>query len=187
MVDGDEDFFARAFGADRRLAAYGSLAPGRANHHLLAPLGGEWRAGLTVEGERVELGWGAALGFPALRWRPGATGVAVHLLTSERLPESWERLDAFEGRDYVRVLVPLHEGPRLAAVANLYEAAPAPDRGRRSASSGCRTTFLPTCGSPTRCSRPGRPPTRLSGPHPREADSVTTRDFGACPHSPGLG
>ena len=29
------------FGAGHRLAVYGTLAPGRPNHHVVAPLGGE--------------------------------------------------------------------------------------------------------------------------------------------------
>jgi hypothetical protein len=41
---------ATRFGADRRLAVYGSLAPGRANHDQLAPLRGAWHAGLAVRG-----------------------------------------------------------------------------------------------------------------------------------------
>jgi gamma-glutamylcyclotransferase (GGCT)/AIG2-like uncharacterized protein YtfP len=40
-----------------RLAVYGSLAPGQANHHQLAGLAGEWRSGvvrgwLTASGVR---------------------------------------------------------------------------------------------------------------------------------------
>ena len=119
----DEDFFTREFGADRRLASYASLAPGRANHHRLAPLGGEWRAGLTVAGERVEFGWGVVLGFPALRLHPG--GQAEWRNTCA----CWSGGPGGIGpgqAEYVRVLVPLYDGPRLAAVANLYEAVPGP-------------------------------------------------------------
>ena len=37
------------FGTGHTLAVYGTLAPGRPNHHVLAPLGGEWADGL-IEG-----------------------------------------------------------------------------------------------------------------------------------------
>lgn len=114
------------FGTSERLAVYGSLAPGRQNHHIVEPLGGTWGAGI-VEGDLAHFGWGAAIGFPALRLRPGAPAVAVHVLTSAALPDAWADLDAFEGTEYRRVLVPVWSpappGARvLLTVANLYEA-----------------------------------------------------------------
>ena len=51
--------------ADSRLATYGTLAPGRVNHHELAGLKGVWQQG-TVRGKLVAAGWGATLGYPAL-------------------------------------------------------------------------------------------------------------------------
>jgi gamma-glutamylcyclotransferase (GGCT)/AIG2-like uncharacterized protein YtfP len=41
--------------ADMRLATYGTLAPGRVNHHQLAGLDGHWRQG-TVKGTLVDAG-----------------------------------------------------------------------------------------------------------------------------------
>ena len=38
------------FTTSHRLAVYGTLAPGQPNHHIVAPLGGEWGPGL-VEGD----------------------------------------------------------------------------------------------------------------------------------------
>ncbi len=60
------------FGTDHTLAVYGTLAPGRPNHHVLAPLGGKWTDGL-IEGELLPMGWGAALGYPGFRPRVGET------------------------------------------------------------------------------------------------------------------
>lgn len=113
-----------------RLAVYGTLGPGRPNHHVVAPLGGAWSTGV-VEGDLRTFGWGALAGFPALELRPGGPRVAVALLDAEPLRTFWPRLDAFEGSEYRRILVPVwsdEPGPRtLVAVANLYEAAlPAP-------------------------------------------------------------
>lgn len=112
------------FRHSQRLAVYGSLAPGRSNFHVVAPLGGEWRTGY-VEGDLHAVGWGAGVGFPALRWWPGGPQVPVHLLVSPRLPAAWPELDAFEGADYQRILIPVYaERPRgraLLAVANIYE------------------------------------------------------------------
>jgi gamma-glutamylcyclotransferase (GGCT)/AIG2-like uncharacterized protein YtfP len=89
---------------DTRLAAYGTLAPGRSNHHQLSQLRGRWLKG-TVSGALVEAGWGAALGFPALVLDAAASSVAVDLFESADLPAHWERLDRFEGQGYRRVAV----------------------------------------------------------------------------------
>lgn len=64
------------FNVNQRLAVYGSLAPGRSNHHVVAPLGGEWTDGI-VEGEVFLFGSGAAIGYSAFRPRPGGPAVAV--------------------------------------------------------------------------------------------------------------
>lgn len=109
-----------------RLAVYGSLAPGRSNHHVLAPFGGTWTRG-RVRGDLVELGWGAAAGYPALRLRDDGPWVLVHVLESTRLPGAWSGVDAFEGSEYRRVLAPVYaetgDAKRIITVANLYEIA----------------------------------------------------------------
>jgi gamma-glutamylcyclotransferase (GGCT)/AIG2-like uncharacterized protein YtfP len=115
------------FDVSRILAVYGTLAPGKPNHHVVAPLGGTWTRGV-VEGDLSPVGWGVTLGYPAFRPRPGGAAVAVHVLTSPGLSAAWARLDAFEGAEYRRVLVPVFApdaaGPRrLVTVANLYAVA----------------------------------------------------------------
>lgn len=89
--------------AETRLATYGSLAPGKTNHHQMAGLQGDWREG-WVRGRRLEEGWGAALGYPGLILDPEADEVEVQLFQSTDLPEHWSRLDAFEGEGYRRVV-----------------------------------------------------------------------------------
>lgn len=100
---------------DHRLATYGTLAPGRVNHHHLADLAGSWTIG-TIRGRLIETGWGAALGYPALVLDGAGEAIEVHLFTSADLPAHWDRLDAFEGAEYRRgeVLVETAEG-RVAA------------------------------------------------------------------------
>jgi gamma-glutamylcyclotransferase (GGCT)/AIG2-like uncharacterized protein YtfP len=115
------------FGTSERLAVYGSLAPGRQNHHIVQPFGGTWTTGI-VEGDLREFGWGAAIGFRALTLCPGGPAIPVHVLTSRALRAAWAELDAFEGPEYRRVLVPVWsagptEARTLLTVANLYEAA----------------------------------------------------------------
>jgi len=105
---------------EERLAAYGSLRPGRENHHLLASLVGEWRDG-TVRGRLDERGWGATMGYPGLVCDRGGEEVAVRVFFSAALPAQWGRLDAFEGPSYRRILVPVESGDAVE-VCNLYEA-----------------------------------------------------------------
>lgn len=88
---------------DRRLASYGTLAPGQPNHGQLADLPGEWRNGI-VRGRLVPEGWGATLGYPALVLAADGPAVAVSLFESADLPGHWARLDAFEGSGYRRVV-----------------------------------------------------------------------------------
>jgi len=103
---------------DTRLAVYGSLAPGRVNHHQLADLKGRWQRG-TVQGKLTDAGWGSALGFPGLILDPAGPTVEVYLFESLDLREHWARLDEFEGTGYRRVVTPV----RLAdgeVDANIY-------------------------------------------------------------------
>jgi len=104
----------------RRLAVYGSLGPGRPNHHVVAGIRGRWSRG-TVAGTLHDSGWGATMGYPGMIWRPGGDPIIVNLLESDELHEHWARLDAFEGGAYVRVLVPVETGAGMCVVANLYE------------------------------------------------------------------
>jgi gamma-glutamylcyclotransferase (GGCT)/AIG2-like uncharacterized protein YtfP len=89
-----------------RLATYGSLAPGRPNHHHVAGLRGRWFPGV-VHGRFVEHGWGAALGYPARVLDPEGPAIDVQVLESVDLPAHWARLDDFEGPGYARVLAPV--------------------------------------------------------------------------------
>jgi gamma-glutamylcyclotransferase (GGCT)/AIG2-like uncharacterized protein YtfP len=86
-----------------RLATYGSLAPGRPNHHQLDGLKGRWLDG-HVCGRLVNAGWGADLGYPALVLDPRGPAIPVHIFESLDLPENWARLDDFEGSGYQRVV-----------------------------------------------------------------------------------
>jgi gamma-glutamylcyclotransferase (GGCT)/AIG2-like uncharacterized protein YtfP len=86
-----------------RLAVYGTLAPGRVNHHQLAGLAGAWRRG-SVRGHLVEARWGASLGFPSLSLDPDGPVVDVVVFESPDLPTHWSRLDDFEGDGYRRVV-----------------------------------------------------------------------------------
>ena len=116
------------FRTSHTLAVYGTLAPGQPNHHIVAPLRGEWTDGL-IEGDLLPVGWGAALGYPGFRPRVGGDAVAVQVLRAPLLATAWPDLDRFEGPGYRRILVPVFStelssgqpGERLLhTVANLY-------------------------------------------------------------------
>jgi len=115
------------FGVSRTLAVYGTLAPGRPNHHVVAPLGGAWTSGFLV-GDLSDDGWGTTLGYPAYRPRAGGRLIAAHVLVSDALPRAWRELDAFEGPEYRRILTPIFalgaaDERALITVANVYAVA----------------------------------------------------------------
>ena len=91
----------------QRLATYGTLAPGRPNHHQLDGLQGRWLNG-HVDGMLVDAGWGASLGYPALVLDLAGSAIGVDVFESVDLPAHWERLDAFEGPGYERVVTTVH-------------------------------------------------------------------------------
>jgi gamma-glutamylcyclotransferase (GGCT)/AIG2-like uncharacterized protein YtfP len=86
-----------------RLATYGTLAPGRPNHHQLEGLTGRWTKGY-VYGRLIDAGWGASLGYPALVLDSAGAAIEVQVFESTELPEQWSRLDEFEGAGYQRVV-----------------------------------------------------------------------------------
>jgi gamma-glutamylcyclotransferase (GGCT)/AIG2-like uncharacterized protein YtfP len=110
---------------DTRLAIYGTLGPGRVNHHQISALAGNWQRG-TVKGKLFSSGWGAALGFPGLILDPLGPSVDVDLFESMALPEHWARLDEFEGSGYRRVVTTVNteEGERSAWIYVLAEEQP---------------------------------------------------------------
>jgi gamma-glutamylcyclotransferase (GGCT)/AIG2-like uncharacterized protein YtfP len=103
--------------SEHRLAVYGSLAPGRSNHHQLAGLAGDWAPG-ALRGRVFQDGFGTGGRFPGLQLDPDGPDVAVQVFTSADLPAHWARLDRFEGADYVRVEIEVTtaQGPVAAQV-----------------------------------------------------------------------
>jgi hypothetical protein len=99
----------------RRLATYGTLRPGQIRHNLLSELEGGWE-GAAVHG-RVWL----FADLPTFDWLPHEPTVGVDLLQSDQLPDAWPGLDAFEGPNYLRILVPAVRENGALTVANLYE------------------------------------------------------------------
>ena len=105
-----------------RLAVYGSLAPGKSNHHMLSKYPGTWTRG-RVRGDLVNAGWGAAGGYLGLLPRDDGPWVNVQVFESDALTDAWSELNAFEGSEYQRVVLPVFsedDESRLLFHANLY-------------------------------------------------------------------
>jgi gamma-glutamylcyclotransferase (GGCT)/AIG2-like uncharacterized protein YtfP len=103
-----------------RLAVYGSLAPGKKNAWVLAGVAGTWTAGI-VRGQLHPYGWGATEGYPAMTYDEAGTEIAVQVFESSELPQHWQRLDEFEGVQYVRTLVPIVLADGRNLLCNIYE------------------------------------------------------------------
>ena len=117
-----ERVFDLLFSASHNLAAYGSLMPGRENHHLISEIEGTWETGMVL-GHFYDGGWGAGLGYPSIVWEPAGEEIPVHVLVSKNLTNYWDQLDHFEGEDYHRILVPVYRRREIRWVANIYESA----------------------------------------------------------------
>ena len=87
-----------------RLFVYGTLAPGQSNAHVLADLVGTWEKA-SVNGTVYQVAWGPASGYPGILLNEDDGDAAGLIFSSDALPAHWERLDAFEGEGYTRVLV----------------------------------------------------------------------------------
>ena len=88
----------------QRLFVYGTLAPGRPNHHILEDVPGTWQPAV-LRGNLHDEGWGAALGSPGIVPSPDGADVEGFVFSAESLEQHWQRLDAFEGDGYERVEV----------------------------------------------------------------------------------
>lgn len=98
------------------LATYGTLAPGRRNHHVVSDIAGTWVTG-TIRGTFVATGWAVDLGYPAIVLDDTHGDlVAVDVLVSSELDRHLARLDDFEGIGYERVPVTVStsDGPLTA-------------------------------------------------------------------------
>ena len=109
---------------DYYLFTYGTLAPGRKNHHRLQHLPGHWEAG-RVRGRLIEAGWAAADGFPAMRPDPEGDFIHGFLFYSDALPAMWTELDKFEGADYERTPIEVQRDNGEIVQAYIYALSPA--------------------------------------------------------------
>ncbi|TQF71031.1 gamma-glutamylcyclotransferase family protein [Pseudoalteromonas luteoviolacea] len=88
--------------SNKVLFVYGTLAPNRANSHLLEDIGGSFEKAF-VRGDLFEEGWGAAQGYPGIKLNKEGPRIEGYIFISEQLPNHWRALDDFEGPGYERV------------------------------------------------------------------------------------
>ncbi len=103
----------------KRLFVYGTLAPGQANHEVLADIPGDWQPA-TLRGRLHDEGWGAEFGCPGIVPARDGDDVPGHLLTSAQLDRHWQRLDDYEGDGYRRVEVSVLTGSGEQVDAYVY-------------------------------------------------------------------
>ena len=98
------------------LFVYGTLCPGRPNEHILKNIGGEF-VPATIRGTLHEKGWGATMGYPAIKLDPKGPTVSGYVFSSEQLHLHWRELDEFEGEAYQRTntAVTLDSGEQINA------------------------------------------------------------------------
>lgn len=101
-----------------KLVVYGTLAPGQPNHHVIAGVAGTW-VDCVVSGSVC-----LERGLPVFAWKPSGPEVQARLFVSADLPQSWSRIDAFEGSSYKRHLIPAKHEDEFT-VANAYVASSA--------------------------------------------------------------
>ena len=91
-------------------------APGRPNAHVLAEVPGRWDPA-TVKGTLLQEGWGAAFGFPGIVLDERGGDVQGFIFSSDEIAAHWNRLDAFEGDGYERVvtMAELEDGSAVTA------------------------------------------------------------------------
>ena len=97
-----------------RLAVYGTLKPGGSNAAQLSGIEGDWLEG-TVHGIVEQPGE-----YLEFTWDTLAPPISVMVFSAPRLSEHFDRLDDFEGPDYLRILVPV-EIDGMIEVCNIYE------------------------------------------------------------------
>ena len=99
-----------------RLFVYGTLAPGKPNHNVLADIPGSWERA-RLKGKLLDQGWGSELGCPGIVPTDDGEDVEGFVFSSDHLSDHWLRLDEYEGSGYRRlpVLVRTESGEETEA------------------------------------------------------------------------
>ncbi len=103
----------------RRLFVYGTLAPGRANEHVLKAIEGAWEEA-SVKGYLIPQGWGADMGYPGIVLDDNGDEIQGYIFYSDKLNDHLEELDFFEGEQYERVMTKVFTKDGMGVEAYVY-------------------------------------------------------------------
>ena len=101
----EEKTFLKTYIPEKILIIYGTLAPGRQNHHIIEHVKGVWKEGI-IRGKLESSGWGAHLGYKAFRHGESELQeiIKAFVFFSDELLDNWKMRDEFEGDEYKRIL-----------------------------------------------------------------------------------
>lgn len=99
-----------------RIFIYGTLQPGKPNHHVMKGFRGSWTKA-TVTGSLKQEGWGAKQGCPGIVLGTSSEAVEGYVFQTEQIQDLLPVLDKLEGEDYVRVqtIASLESGDQVEA------------------------------------------------------------------------
>lgn len=118
----DEKDFLSCYQPENKLIIYGTLAPGKPNHHKISHIKGEWKPAILKGGKLEIKGWGADLGFNGFVpvSENEQTDIPCYVLFSDDLCKNWDFLDEFEGSGYKRILAIYELEDKQRGVGYLY-------------------------------------------------------------------
>lgn len=117
----EEKAFIRNHRPDSAFIAYGTLAPNRPNHHVIAHINGTWRQGI-IRGQLENIGWGANIGYAGFKLVgiEEQNIIKAYVLFSDKLAQNWGDLDEFEGEEYKRILAKFELDNGKMGVGHIY-------------------------------------------------------------------
>jgi gamma-glutamylcyclotransferase (GGCT)/AIG2-like uncharacterized protein YtfP len=98
---------------NQKLFTYGTLAPRKPNHSILAGMDSKWER-CTTRGQLIEVS-----GLPMFHWKPFGPNIEDQLFVSPDLAKQWAQLDQFEGASYKRRMMSVVTKTGIS-VANVY-------------------------------------------------------------------
>jgi gamma-glutamylcyclotransferase (GGCT)/AIG2-like uncharacterized protein YtfP len=117
----EQKFVIRKYQPQHVFIIYGTLGPGRPNHHKIEHIKGTWKKAI-IKGKLEARGWGADLGYYGyVKVPPGEEDeIEAFILFSDVLRLHWKLLDDFEGDEYERILAEFKLENGETGVGNIY-------------------------------------------------------------------
>ena len=82
---------------------YGTLQPGMQNDEILKNLNGNWKKGYVL-GKLLNLDTGENYGYPVLELDNNGSKIYGMILESKYIEKNINKIDEFEGKEYLRVV-----------------------------------------------------------------------------------